>query len=147
MNPVAKKDGDDREPTSPIISCHSSKQSAFFLLRDTQLRGRELCILNELEGAFTVTQSTPFILQVTEHRPRAVERPAQGNMRISSWRMPSSVWPCLTLGPGFPSQGQDPPAQIQLLNALSPPSAQNSFLPANTNPRLSPSLGTGPFYL
>lgn len=132
---------------SPVISCHSSKPSAFLFLRDTRLRGRDPGILSELEGAFTVIQSTPFILQMRKHGPRALEWPALGSMHSSSWRRPASVWPYPPLAPGFPSQGQHTPGQVQLLCAHHlHPSRTLSFKGLQTQGSF-PSFGTGPFYL
>lgn len=64
LNSCSKK---MEQGSSPITSCHLSKQSAF-LLRDTQFKGRDTGILLELEEAFTVIQPIPFILKIWEHR-------------------------------------------------------------------------------
>lgn len=123
--------------TSPIISCHFSKQSAF-LLEDTELKEEtDPCILPELEGAFTVIQPIPLILQMREHRPSwAIEWPAWGSRHSSSQRRPSSVQSCPSQGLGFPSYCA---VHFHLPRAV-------SFKGLQTQSS-SPSLGTGPFHL
>lgn len=145
LSPAVK--GWRRQRTSPIVLCRSPKQSAFLFLEDAQLRGRDPGILSELEGAFTVIQSTPFTFQMTGHRPRAVEWPARGSMHSSSQRRPASVCPCPPLGPGFPSYGQRTAAQVQLLSAYHLHLPRTLCFKGLQTQGSSPSPGTGPFYL
>lgn len=86
--------------TSPILSCHSSKQSVFLLLGDTQLRGRPWCSLWTGEGFYDHPAHT---LHFTLAHIR--EWPAGGSVQISSGEGQPLCGHALPWAQDFPARG------------------------------------------